>query len=74
MKTELRKCEKQFGVVDEKGSLFEEYNVGDNVLVLPELNTDTEYAVGTDFASYVLIPKDHLSKEVCNDFKFRGND
>lgn len=64
MKVEVRKCEKQFGVVDEKGDLLEEYNVGDNVLILSEFNTDTEYAVGIDFASYVLIPKEHISKEV----------
>lgn len=48
MKTEFRKIYKHLEVGGET------HEVGDNILTLPELNTETEVAVGTDMGVFMI--------------------
>ena len=54
MKIEFKTCKIPFS----DGS--ESYNEGDKVLILPELNTENEYCVGTDFCLPVKIDKKYF--------------
>lgn len=54
MKTEYKICKIPFS----DGS--ENYKEGDKVLVLPELNTETEYCIGTDYRVPVKISKSYF--------------
>jgi hypothetical protein len=54
MKIEYKTCRVPFS----DGS--ENYKKGDKVLILPELSTETEYCVGTDFCRPVKIDKKYF--------------
>lgn len=54
MKVERMTCVKTF--TDNS----ETYNKGDIVLVLPELETDTHYAIATDYGIPFMVNKENL--------------
>lgn len=51
------KCKKPFN----DGS--DDYKIGDNVLNLPELDTETHYAVGTDMCRVYMVEKEYLEEK-----------